>query len=130
MAPDMTRRSKIWLVVASLFTVANVGGAVFAAVQGELLHAAAHVVLVPVGAFLVWRLAHSRRIWGGGSALAVAGGEITDSLTHLQQSVDAVAVEVERIGEGQRFITRVFTEKGIPRPPADRAPEPAETKAP
>jgi hypothetical protein len=41
-------------------------------------------------------------------------------LTHLEQSVDAVAIEVERIGEGQRFMTRFFTENGTPRAPGSR----------
>ena len=34
-------------------------------------------------------------------------------LSELQQSVDAVAVEVERISEGQRFTTRLLAERGI-----------------
>jgi hypothetical protein len=28
----------------------------------------------------------------------------------MEQAVEATAVEVERIGEGQRFLTRLFTE--------------------
>jgi len=34
-------------------------------------------------------------------------------LTEMQQSVDAVAVEVERISEGQRFTTKLLAERGI-----------------
>jgi hypothetical protein len=44
-------------------------------------------------------------------------------LTHLEQSVDAVAIEVERIGEGQRFMTRLFTENGAPRARGEGAAE-------
>ena len=34
-------------------------------------------------------------------------------LTEMQQSLDAVAVEVERISEGQRFTTKLLAERGI-----------------
>jgi hypothetical protein len=58
-------------------------------------------------------LAYARRIWRR-SAAAVASlpQEVMDRLTRLDQAVDAIAVEVERIGEGQRFMTRVLAEKG------------------
>jgi hypothetical protein len=36
--------------------------------------------------------------------------EIADSVARLDNAVDAVAVEVERISEGQRFTTRLLTE--------------------
>jgi hypothetical protein len=35
-----------------------------------------------------------------------------DRLEHLQQSVDAIAIEVERIAEGQRFTTKLLSERG------------------
>jgi len=38
-------------------------------------------------------------------------GEITSQLAHLSQSVDAIALEVERISEGQRFTTRLLSEQ-------------------
>jgi hypothetical protein len=31
----------------------------------------------------------------------------------MQQSLDAVAIEVERISEGQRFTTKLLAERGI-----------------
>lgn len=34
-------------------------------------------------------------------------------LSEMQQSIDAVAVEVERISEGQRFTTKLLTDRGI-----------------
>ena len=33
-------------------------------------------------------------------------------LTEMQQSLDAVAIEVERISEGQRFATKLLAERG------------------
>ncbi len=35
-------------------------------------------------------------------------------LQRVEQAVDAVAVEVERIGESQRFLTKVLTDKALP----------------
>ena len=37
--------------------------------------------------------------------------EVTAQLTQLNQSVDAIALEVERISEGQRFTTRLLSEQ-------------------
>lgn len=34
-------------------------------------------------------------------------------LSEMQQSLDAVAIEVERISEGQRFTTKLLAERGI-----------------
>lgn len=41
----------------------------------------------------------------------LASGRIEDRLTRIEQAVDAVAVEVERISEGQRFTTKLLSEK-------------------
>lgn len=37
--------------------------------------------------------------------------ELHDRLTRIEQAVEAIAVEVERVAEGQRFVTRVMTER-------------------
>ena len=64
------------------------------------------VVLLPLS------IAFARRIWRR-SAVAVTSlpQEVMDRLTRLDHAVDSIAVEVERIGEGQRFMTRVLAEK-------------------
>ena len=38
-------------------------------------------------------------------------GEVSAQLTQLNQAVDAIALEVERISEGQRFTTRLLSEQ-------------------
>ena len=38
-------------------------------------------------------------------------GEVTAQLAQLNQAVDAIALEVERISEGQRFTTRLLSEQ-------------------
>jgi ABC-type phosphate/phosphonate transport system permease subunit len=45
------------------------------------------------------------------SAPAQIPAEITSQLTQLNQAVDAIALEVERISEGQRYTTRLLTEQ-------------------
>lgn len=129
----MTRRSKVWLVVAVLFLVVNLVGAGVAAADGEWLHAGIHAGLLLPGAYLVRWLAR-RRYAGGisrrdGSVSTALPGEFTDRLTHLEQSLDAAAIEVERIGEGQRFMTRLFAEDGTRRAPGEGAADPIEINA-
>jgi hypothetical protein len=115
----MTRGSKIWLGVGVLYFGINLGGAGIAAAEGELMHAGVHAALLLLGAFVVW-LAPSRlmRRFGRGAdqEIAVHAGEFSDRLSRLENTVDAVAIEAERIGEAQRFMTRVLTEKELPRP--------------
>ena len=115
----MIWRSRTWTAVAAIFTVVNVAGAVMAALQGEAVHAAVHAVISLVGAYLVWRLAPWRSESDvesdtverrPGTVPAPTPPGLTNRLTHLEQAVDAVAIEVERIGEGQRFITRSFVD--------------------
>jgi hypothetical protein len=63
-------------------------------------------VLMPVA------VAFSRRLWKRGLTPASneVPAELTDRLSRMEQAIDAVAVELERVGEGQRYVTRVFTE--------------------
>src|SRR3954469_20616373 len=54
-----------------------------------------------VCAILPISIAYARRIWRRGAAVVSAlPDEVIDRLTRLDQAVDAIAVEVERIGEG------------------------------
>jgi hypothetical protein len=52
-----------------------------------------------------------KRIERGAPAPAVIPAEMQAQMQHLMQSVDAIAIEVERISEGQRFATKLLTEK-------------------
>ena len=66
-------------------------------------------------------IAYARRIWRrGASAVASIPQEIYDRFNRLDQAVDSVAIEVERIGEGQRFLTRLHAERGLGSGAAER----------
>jgi hypothetical protein len=59
------------------------------------------------------------------SLLPSADPMMNDRLSRIEQAIDAMAVEVERISEGQRFVTRVLTERpaerqALPGQPVDR----------
>jgi cytochrome c biogenesis protein ResB len=57
-------------------------------------------------------IAYARRIWRrSAAAVAALPQDIIDRFTQIDQAVESIAVEVERIGEGQRFITRVLSEQ-------------------
>ena len=102
----MTRRAKIWLVVADAFTVINLAGAGVAAARGESLHATVHIGLAILAPYLVWRIGmRSRRVDQQGVDLTA------ERVEQLQQSVDAIALEVERIGEAQRFNAKLQSER-------------------
>lgn len=45
------------------------------------------------------------------SAASQVPSEVTAQLEHLNRAVDAIALEVERISEGQRFTTRLLTDQ-------------------
>lgn len=104
----MTRRSKIWLTVATLFTLVNLGGAWIAARSAEGMHTGVHVVLVVVGVWWMWRVVTRAR---GSSEAAASALPADRALDQLQQSVDAIALEVERIGEAQRYTAKVVSER-------------------
>jgi hypothetical protein len=61
-------------------------------------------------------IAMTRNLWRRGSRQAVApvSAESTQRMERLEQAVDAIAIEIERISEGQRYVTRVLTEGSAP----------------
>jgi hypothetical protein len=54
--------------------------------------------------------AFARRMDRRGGTAPVSN-EVSSQLAHLNQAVDAIALEVERISEGQRFTTRLLSEQ-------------------
>jgi len=67
--------------------------------------------LVMLIVFLPLSVALARRIWRRSAAVVTSfPRDLAERLSRMEQAVEATAVEVERIGEGQRFLTRLFTE--------------------
>lgn len=52
-----------------------------------------------------------RRIERGAPTPVAIPAQMQAQMEHLMQSVDAIAIEVERISEGQRFATKMLTER-------------------
>jgi len=52
-----------------------------------------------------------RRIERAAPVPAAIPAEMQAQMQHLMQSVDAIAIEVERISEGQRFATKMLAER-------------------
>jgi hypothetical protein len=72
--------------------------------------------ILSVFVFFPIALALSRFLWKRSSTPRVASGPdraTQDRLEQLQQSMDAVAIEVERISEGQRFVTKLMSDRQI-----------------
>jgi len=102
----MSRRRGVWKVVAVVFTVVNLIGIGMAVAAQEQMHSAIHVALSLLGAYAVWRLSDR------GPRVEPTGDALSDPrLEALQQSVDAIALEVERIGEAQRFHAKLQAEQ-------------------
>ena len=64
--------------------------------------------------------AHAKRMERGVDPRALPN-DLTERLTRMEQAIDSMAVEIERISEGQRFTTRLLSE---------RAPDALAAKAP
>ncbi len=75
--------------------------------------AVATTLIVTVGRFF------TRRREGGAGALGEGSvARLDDRLQRMEQGIDAMAVEIERISEGQRFTTRLLSERTGDRPHA------------
>jgi hypothetical protein len=82
------------------------------------------VLAVPIS------IAWARRIWRGSSNTPVASTshDVTARLERIEHAIDTVAIEVERISEGQRFVTKIMAER--PTSAASNNGAPADSKQP
>ena len=56
--------------------------------------------------------AWARRIENRGAAPTSLPADVTARLERIERAVESVALEVERISEGQRFVTKVLADRG------------------
>ncbi|MEK7239437.1 MAG: hypothetical protein AAB224_02535 [Gemmatimonadota bacterium] len=82
-------------------------------------------VLVPIAFFftvvaLVLGIPLVRAIVRKAERQPLPGGDARtdDRLARIEAAVDAIAIEVERISEGQRFVTKLLAEKPAAKLPA------------
>ena len=54
--------------------------------------------------------AFARRVDRGGSGQKIPS-EVTQRLERMEHAIDSIALEVERISEGQRFATRLLADR-------------------
>ena len=106
-------KHRAWIPIAWLLSLGNVVSVWFAALPGEPWHATAH------GALAAERLMARRRTPPRGEGVAISD----DRLVRLENAVDAIAVEMERVGEGQRFLTKLLGEpaRELERPGSSRS---------
>ena len=121
----MTRRAKLWRAAAVLFGIINLAGMGFALAMDEMMHAMSHVFLlfVGLGAYLLWRTVTTWATAQSGDQLSQASPLPSSRrdptpmlgdqrIDYMQRSIDALALEVERIGEAQRFRDKRDAERG------------------
>ena len=97
-------KHRAWIPIAWLLSLLNVGAVWFAAQPAEPWHATVHAllaVLFAVGARHLMARQHAAPIE-------------QSRVDRLQQGIDVIALEVERISEGQRFVTKLLAERMSP----------------
>ncbi len=76
-------------------------------------------IVVPIGFFIMVAVlavgtplarAFARKLSSQATQSAVPA-ELQQRLQHMEQAIDSIAVEVERISEGQRFTTKLLAER-------------------
>lgn len=89
----------------------------FAQVMTVLVGTAAASVVLALGTRVLWRL--------GSRPSRPATPQISrEEFERLQTAVDAIAIEVERISEGQRFtVTLLSSQLGVPNADAGQLPK-------
>lgn len=131
-------KHRAWIPIAWLLGLGNVIAVWFAAQPAEPWHATTHALLAVLFGLGAERLAARQRApenRGGGAELPADITALREELTALgqpqseilkrvEQAVDAIAIELERIGEGQRFLTRVLADPTHNLESSSRSPEP------
>jgi hypothetical protein len=80
-------------------------------------------------ALVIVAFAYARRLWKGATkVVSQIPAAFEARLTRFEQSLDAVAIEIERVSEGQRFLTKVLAEES-PRALGAGPAQPVETRA-
>ena len=116
-------KHRAWITVAWLLSVANVVAIWFAAQPAEPWHATTHGLLAVLFGLGAQRLALRKQPTTG--ADVVTRQELEAGLARLEphqltQALETIAIEVERIGENQRYLTKVLTKRDARSPDGGR----------
>jgi hypothetical protein len=80
-------------------------------------------------ALVIVAIAFARRIWKGATKVVTQIPTAFEArFTRFEQSLDTMAIEIERVSEGQRFLTKVLSEES-PRAIGAGPAQPIETQA-
>lgn len=56
-------------------------------------------------------IAWARRLWRKANVVSAVPPELTDRVVTMERNLETIALEIERIGEGQRFVTQLMAER-------------------
>src|SRR5262245_25399142 len=101
-------KHRAWIPIAWLLSAGNLISVWFAARPAETWHATIHALLAVLFGLGAQRLMARRQ-----TLLRTEPALAADRTKHIEQAIDAIAIELERVGEGQRFVTKLLAERGL-----------------
>jgi hypothetical protein len=118
---------------AEVSTAAGVPGAVAPPPRSDPRWLDEDSVGIAVGfagiALVVLAIGHARRAWkGAATTIAQLPASFEQRFNRMEDSIDAIAIEVERVSEGQRYLSRVYGDQNA-RAVGAGAAEPVEVRA-
>lgn len=87
------------------------------AIDGNMVPIAVFACLTVVAIGTPLARAFARRLEHGPSQREIPP-DVTARLERMEQALDSIAIEVERISEGQRFTTRLLSDRNVDTPAA------------
>jgi len=114
-------KHRAWIPVSWLLSLGNLAGLWFAAQPAEPWHATTHGLLAVLFALGAQRLEMRRQALLRDDEPATPD----ERLRRLEHAIDSMAIELERIGEGQRFVTKLLSERGREPERVPQSPQPA-----
>lgn len=99
----MSRR--LQMLIAWIFTLINLGGGIYAAVNLDIIHCLVHVALFGAGVYWL------RHLPPRAVAANSLGTREEERFERLEQSLDVINSELQRIGEGQQQIAHLERER-------------------
>ena len=115
----MSSKTRFWNAVLVFLSAANLVSVWFAARPGEPWHATIHAALALGFGLWAWdRMRLAQRREPRLTSLA------DERLERIERAIDSVALEVERIGEMERFASKILAARASELEPRVTAPEP------